>query len=131
MCRKESISFREVSAANLLVIRAANSGQVRELVLMPVLLSQWSALPTRNTLSNFTLLCTGVSANAKHFSACLSQPFGFSPSNYGQWELGWSDRCMVYMVVVVGMDSGGQAMGFVVETMVVGLRVNIVGSMDK
>jgi hypothetical protein len=38
---------------------------------------------------------------------------------------------MVYMVVVVGMDSGGQAMGFVVETMVVGLRVNIVGSMDK
>jgi hypothetical protein len=40
MCLKESINSKEVSAANLLLISAANSGHVRVFVFIPVLLNQ-------------------------------------------------------------------------------------------
>jgi hypothetical protein len=87
MCRNESISSKEVSAANLLLISAANSGHVKDVVLILVLLSQWSALPTKKTSRNLTLLCHGVLAKEKHFLACLSQPAGLSPSNLGKSNL--------------------------------------------
>jgi hypothetical protein len=65
------------SAANPLLIRIANYALLIELVLIPELLSQWSAFPVKNIAANFTLLSIGVSARLKHFALALSTPLGF------------------------------------------------------
>jgi hypothetical protein len=44
-------------------------------------------LHMRKTSTNLTLLWSGVSAKAKHFSACLSHPAGLSPSNLRKLSL--------------------------------------------
>jgi hypothetical protein len=70
-------------AQGLLFIITANSDQIRVSVLTLVLLSQWSAFPVRNISTNLTLWSISIAARVKHFSACLSQPTGLSPSNLG------------------------------------------------
>jgi hypothetical protein len=83
MCLKLSVNPKLVSAANLLLIKTANSAQLMQLVLMLELISEWSAFPMKKTYANLTLLSNGVSASVKQFSTYLSHPSGLSPSNLG------------------------------------------------
>jgi hypothetical protein len=80
-CMKLTNYSYVVSAANLLLIKTTNSDQEGLSVLSLELLNQWSAFPMKNTSANLTLFSIGVSVGAKHFSACLSQPMGFSQTN--------------------------------------------------
>jgi hypothetical protein len=76
-------------------------------VLILELLNKWSAFPVKKNFRKFDHFSGGVSASEKHFSACLSHPMRFSPSNRGNSNLtpllkDWANTWSFEWLLLVG-----------------------------